>query len=280
MMAYPKMKEKKMKANNIWIRSILVLAVGALCLTLAASISAQVQSQTTTKTGMTTKEITIELGEVVAVEGNSLFVKMSDGSLRDFPNIPENTKITVDGQQLGLHDLKPGMKLQRTTVTSTTPQVVTTVETVTGKIWHVTPPLSVILTLENGENQTFKIPSGQQFTVKLSPGDTGRVTDAWGLRKGMIVTASKITETPVTVTSEHIQVTGTMPADEPVLVAKGSATTGGTTSTTTAEATTPATSSQLPKTGSNFPLLGIVGLLLMCAALGISVLRRTLWIQS
>ncbi len=266
-----------MKSHSTWIRSVLVLAVAALCLALAASSSAQVQSQTTTKTGMTTKEVTIELGEVVAVEGNSLFVKMSDGSLRDFPNIPENTKVTVDGQQLGVRDLKPGMKLQRTTVTSTTPQVVTTVETVTGKVWHVTPPLSVILTLENGENQTFKIPSGQTFTVKLSPGDNGRQTDAWGLRKGMIVTATRITETPLTLTSEHTQVTGTMPADAPVLIAKGSAT-GSTTTSTTAEATT--ASSQLPKTGSNFPLLGMVGLLLMCAALGISLLRRTIWIQS
>lgn len=271
-----------MKSTSIWIRSVLVLAVGVLCLVLATSISAQVQSQTSTTTGMTTKEVTIEVGEVVAVEGNSLFVKMSDGTLRDFPNVPENSKVTVDGQQLGLHDLKPGMKLQRTTVTSTTPQVVTTVETVTGKIWHVTPPLSVILTLENGENQTFKIPSGQKFTVKRSPGDNGMETDAWGLRKGMIVSATKITETPLTLTSEHTQVTGTMPADAPVLIVRGGAkaSTTAEATTSTAEATTATASNQLPKTGSNFPLLGIVGLGLMCASLGIWVLRRTLRLQS
>jgi signal transduction histidine kinase len=141
MMANPKMKEKKMKSSSIWIRKSFVLAVGALCLALAASISAQVQTQTSTTTGKTTHEVEVQNGEVVAVEGNSLFVKMSDGTLRDFPNVPESAKITVGGQQLGVHQLKPGMKLQRTTVTSTTPQVVTTVETVTGKVWHVTPPL-------------------------------------------------------------------------------------------------------------------------------------------
>lgn len=31
-------------------------------------------------------------------------------------------------------------------------------------MWHVTPPISVILTLENGENQAFNIPEGQKFT--------------------------------------------------------------------------------------------------------------------
>jgi LPXTG-motif cell wall-anchored protein len=272
------MKEKKMKSRSIWIRRSLVLAVGALCLALAASISAQVQTQTSTTTGKATKEVKIESGEVVAVEGNDLFVKMADGNLRHFPNVPESAKINVDGQQLGIHQLKPGMKLQRTTVTTTTPQVVTTVETVTGKVWHITPPLSVILTLENGENQSFKIPEGQKFMVD------GKETDAWGLRKGMKVTAMRITETPLTLTSQHTQVTGTMSADEPVLIAKGGAKGGaGTSTATTAEGTSTTgegTGSKLPKTGSNMPLLGIVGLLSMSAALGSRILRRTRRIQS
>ena len=57
--------------------------------------------------------------------------------------------------------------------------MVTTIQTVTGKVWHVTPPLIVILTLENNENQAFKIPDGQKFMVD------GTETDAWGLKKGM-----------------------------------------------------------------------------------------------
>jgi LPXTG-motif cell wall-anchored protein len=274
MMANSKIKEKKMKSDSIWIKESFVLAVGALCLALAASISAQVQTQTTTTTGNTTKEVTIENGEVVAVEGNSLFVKMSDGTLRDFPNVPASAKVTVDGQQLGVHELKPGMKLQRTTVVSTTPQVVTTVETVTGKVWHVTPPLSVILTLENGENQSFKIPDGQKFMVD------GKETDAWGLRKGMKVSAMRITETPLTLTSQHTQVTGTMSADEPVLIARGGAKGGaGTTTAEGTSATGEGTGGKLPKTGSNLPLVGILGLLLVSTSLGMSMLRRSLGLR-
>jgi len=201
-----------MKSNVIWKKRILVFAAGMLCLAFAASTSAQVQTQTTTASGVPTREVKIESGEVVTVAGNNLFVKMTDGTIRDFPNIPENAKVTVDGQQLGIHELKPGMKLVRATVTTSTPQVVTTVQTVTGKVCQVNPPLGVILALENGQNQEFKIPDGQKFMVD------GTETDAFGLKKGMVVTATKVVETPVTSVTTQKAVVGTMPQDVPILI--------------------------------------------------------------
>jgi len=202
-----------MKSNVIWGKRTLVLAAGMLCLAFTASTSAQVQSTTTKTVGVPAREVKIESGEVVTVAGNNLFVKMTDGTIRDFPNIPENAKVTVDGQQLGIHELKPGMKLVRATVTTSTPQVVTTVQTVTGKVWQVNPPLAVILTLENGQNQEFKIPDGQKFMVD------GTETDAFGLKKGMVVTATKVVETPVTTVTTGKAVVGTMPQDVPILIA-------------------------------------------------------------
>jgi hypothetical protein len=206
--------EATMKSNVIWGQRILVFAAAMLCLAFAASTSAQVQSTTTTTSGIPTKEVKIESGEVVAVKGNHLFVKMADGTLRDFPNVPESARVTVDGQQLGIHQLTPGMKLVRATVTTTTPQVVTTVQTVTGKVWQVNPPLAVILTLEDGTNQEFKIPDGQKFMVDSTE------TDAWGLKKGMVVTATKIVEEPETVVTKKKIVAGSMPWDVPVLIVK------------------------------------------------------------
>lgn len=203
-----------MKTRSSWTTMWLVLAVVTICLAFAVSTSAQMQSTTTTSSGVPTRDVTIESGVVVAVAGNNLFVKMADGTLRDFPNIPESARATVDGQQLGIHDLKPGMKLVRATVTATTPQVVTTVQSVTGKVWHVTPPLSVILTLANGQNQEFKIPDGQKFMVD------NQEVDAWGLKEGMTVTATKIVEEPVTTVTTQKAVAGTMPPDVPVLIVK------------------------------------------------------------
>lgn len=201
-----------MNSDSLWTRCNVMLAAAVLCVAFAVSTSAQVQTQTTTTSGTSVQQVKIESGEVVAVVGNDLFVKMADGTIRDFPNVPESARATVDGQQLGIHQLKPGMKLARATVTTTTPQVVTTVETVTGKVWHVTPPSSVVLTLENGKNEEFRIPDGQKFMVD------GRETDAWGLKEGMAVTATKIVETPVTNISKQTGVAGTMPSDLPVLI--------------------------------------------------------------
>ena len=200
-----------MKLSISWTKRTLLLATG-ICLVFAYSMSAQVQTQTATTKGTPTREVQIESGEVVAIIGDDLFVKMADGTLRDFPDVPANAKVTVDGKKLGINELKPGMKLQRTTVTTTTPQVVTTIESVTGKVLKVTPPLSVTLALENGESQMFKIPEGQKFTVN------GQEIDAWGLREGMKISATKIVETPVTNVSEQTRVTGTMPQTSPVLI--------------------------------------------------------------
>lgn len=194
--------------------------VAALCLAFAVSAGTQVQTTTTTKTGPSSAVIQVERGEVFAVEGNDLIVKMEDGSIRHFENISESARITVDGKELGIHDLKQGMLLQRTITTTTTPKVVTTIQTVKGKVWHVNPPLSVILTLEDGTNQSFKIPKDQKFNVD------GQMVDSFSLKKGMQVTATKIVEVPMSVTTQQKGVSGTMPiptptAEAPLLVAEG-----------------------------------------------------------
>src|SRR5262252_6069027 len=208
-----------MRFGNHWKNIGLILVVGIVCLAFSATMIAQVQTDTTTTAGKASKEVQVERGEVVLVQGNELVVKMANGSIRHFPNVPESARVTVDGKSLGIHDLKPGMKLHRTITTTSTPQTVKTVETVTGRVWHVQPPRSVTLTLEDGTNQTFRIPSGQRFNIN------GQMVDAFGLRKGMVVNATRITETPSTVVSEQRHTTGTMPppppappADVPILV--------------------------------------------------------------
>lgn len=228
-----------------------LLAVGGVfcCFLLSLSMSAQVKTETSTTSGRPTHEVTVERGEVVLVNGNDLVVKAEDGSIRHFPNVPESARVSVDGRELGIHDLKPGMKLERTIKVTTTPQVITTVKSVTGKVWHVSPPGSVILTLEDGTNQQFKIPKGQKFTVD------GQETDAWGLKKGMTISATKVVEEPVTVIEHEKTVTGSMPpppppppADVPILVAEAAP--------SPAPAAPPA---ELPKTASQLPLIGLLG---------------------
>ncbi len=253
------------------IKIEIAMAVGIICIVFAGPSFAQVQTQQSTTAGPASKDVTVERGEVVLVNGNDLVVKMADGTIRHISNVPESARVTVDGRQLGIHDLKPGMKLQRTITVTTTPQTVTTVQKVTGKVWYVNPPLSVILTLEDGTNQSFKIPKGQKFDVN------GEMVDAFGLKKGMVVTATKIVEVPETVVSQQRRVTGTMPpppqappADVPILVAVAKPMPAP---AAAAEASAPAT---LPKTASDLPLVGLLGLLLLFGSLSVRFIRINL----
>jgi hypothetical protein len=260
-----------MKSGNLTRISILLVA--GLSLTFVVSMRAQVQSATTTTHGPSTKSVDVERGEVIYVSGNEVMVKMENGEIRDFPNVSESARVTVDGQELGIHDIKVGMKLQKTITTTTTPKVITKVETVTGKVWHVSPPNTVILTLENGENQQFRIPKDQKFTVD------GQTVDAFGLKKGMNVSVTRVTEVPETVQTQQAVLTGKLPppppppADAPILVAVAApkpvpAAAAAAEAAPTAEAA-PAS---LPKTGSLLPLIGLAGVLMLAMGLSLRVL--------
>ncbi len=241
------------------------------CLLFAVGVSAQAKTDTANTSGQAAVQTQVERGEVVTVNGNDLVVKMEDGSLRHFANVPESAKVTVDGKELGIHDLQPGMKLERTITTTTTPKTITSTQTITGKVFQVMAPNSVTLTLEDGTNQQFKIPKGQKFTVE------GKETDAFGLRKGMEVSATKVVEVTQTVVDQQKQVTGTMPppppppaATQPILILIAQAPVPP----SPAKAEEP---EKLPKTATPIPLLGLLGLLSFVSGAGLWVrglLRR------
>ena len=259
-----------MNPRTGWMRVLLVLAVGAIILAFAVSMSAQVQTTTSTTSGAASKSTKVIKGEIVYINGRDVIVKLDDGTLRHFNNVPPSTKVMVDGKELGVSDLKVGMKVERSVTTVTTPQVVTTTKTVTGKVWHVTPPNFVILTMEDGKNRRFKIPPGQKFNVN------GQMTDAFGLQKGMDVSATQVVEQPVEVVTQQAKLTGQMPpppppppADQPILVA-----------VITEEAPAPAPAAPeaapaaLPKTGSELPLLFMLGFSSLTGAAGLRFFRK------
>jgi hypothetical protein len=252
-------------------RVLLVLAVGVVGLILNANVSAQVQTDTLTTTGQPSTEVKVDRGTVVLVDGNDLVVKAEDGHLVHFANVPESARATVDGQQLGIHDLKSGMTLERTVTTTTTPQMITTVKHVAGTVWSVNPPSSVILTLEDGTNQAFKIPDGQQFNID------GRITDAWGLSKGMKISATKVTEVPETAVEQEKAVTGSMPppdppADLPILVVVVLPVDAPAPDPVPVQ-TAAVAPDALPKTASQIPLIGMLGVLALLSGLALRAVR-------
>jgi RNase P/RNase MRP subunit p29 len=266
-----------MKLLRLTTKLNRMFLVGVVCLVFSAVMMAQVKTESTTTKGQPSVETTVERGEVVTVSGNDLVVKMEDGQIRHFPNVPDSTKITVDGQQLSVHDLKPGMKLERTITTTTTPQTVKTVQTVTGRVFQVMPPNTVILTLEDGKNQQFKIPKGQKFNIE------GQETDAFGLRKGMKISATRIVEAPENVVAQERKVTGHEPAPPaeqiqgpllivvPVAVPEPAA-------VAQAEPAQDEQAKQMPQTAGELPLFGLIGALALLSGLVLSwaIARRRL----
>jgi hypothetical protein len=66
-------------------------------------------------------------------------------------------------------------------------------------------PKSLIVTLENGENKQYAVPSGFMFDVE------GKKLSAMELRPGMKVSGTKIVEEPINVITQDVVVTGTAP---------------------------------------------------------------------
>jgi len=265
-----------MNVSRTILHSLMAVAAGTVLLASPAAMNAQVDTTTKVATnGPVVKQVSVQTGTVVLVSGNDLWVKDSAGQIRHFPNVPESARVTVGGQQLGIHDLKPGMTIQRTIITTTTPKVTTTVQTVTGTVWNVNPPTSVILTLDDNTNQRFTIPKGQTFNIN------GQTMDAFGLRKGMKISATKVVEVPETVVTQKRILAGTMPPppplppNQPILIAVLVPVRMPPPAPAPQVTESPAPAPKLPKTGSSLPLFGLLGLLLMGAGFGLRSVRQS-----
>jgi hypothetical protein len=251
-----------------------LLGGAALCVALSLPLGAQVQSTSTESQGSPTKSVTIQRGEIVAVNGNSVVLKMEDGTLEEFDNLPENLTFMVDGRPVNYVNAKVGMKLEKQTVKTTVPKVVTTVETVTGTVFHTQIPNIVILKLENGENQQFKVPEGQKFMVN------GQEKGFSALRKGMNVTVQRVTEVPLTFVTEEIKRTGSVPPppaapkpDLPIVIVQSQPEPTPAVEPAKTKAQPEALSATLPKTASDMPLIGLLGALLCATALALRAAR-------
>ncbi len=108
----------------------------------------------------------------------------------------------------------------------------------------------------------------------------GQMVSAFGLKKGMTVSATKIVEVPETVVTQKRLLAGQMPPppppppDQPVLIAV--LVPVPVPAAAPAPAPAPeAPAPSLPKTGSSLPLIGLLGLLLMGASFGLRSFRRS-----
>ncbi len=114
-----------------------LLASMVVILTAAVSLA---QQSTTTSTQTKTFQ-------VIAVDGNDLVVKLPEGT-REL-TVNDDFRFTVDGQQLSVHDLKPGMKGTAVVTTKTTITPVTVTEMKNGTVMQASGP-SIIVKTDQG----------------------------------------------------------------------------------------------------------------------------------
>ena len=83
--------------------------------------------------GKSSFETQVRNTEVVYVEGNDLVLKLENGRLEHMI-VPDTDKFHIDGRELNVSELTPGMKLTESIITTTTPRYVNTVRTIEGKV--------------------------------------------------------------------------------------------------------------------------------------------------
>ncbi len=154
----------------------------------------------------TTHQIDVNRGIVTYASGNDLIVKMEDGNIKRVVT-PADHKLTVDGKEVAVRDLKPGTRLTQTITTTTEEQMVTNVRTVDAKVIEAKPDAKPpSLTIVMGDTiKHIKVPEGTKFTIN------GKEMTLADLREGMQVKGTVVTAVPTTVVSRTRSVTGQAP---------------------------------------------------------------------
>jgi LPXTG-motif cell wall-anchored protein len=198
----------------------------------------------------------IKQGTVLHVDGNHLYVKMADGSVRD-AEVPSDFLFDVDGKKVPVSALKAGTKLTQTIATTSTPNVVKTTEIREGT---VVQRIGQTLIYRDKLGQIHKatgIPEG--FILYRN----GKPVPIEALAGGDRVTAHIVHKETSIITEEDMRVAGNAPKapKKPRAVAAP-------------RPAAPAPAPVLPKTGSDLPLVGFAGLMALALGLGIAVIRR------
>jgi hypothetical protein len=242
-------------------RSMIRIALAA-----AVSLTAVTAFAQTTSTTSETKTF-----EILAVDGNSLVVKLPEGT-REM-TVPSDFRFTVNGKQLSVLELKAGMKGTATVTTRTTVTPVTVTEVKNGTVMS-TGPASIIVRTDEGFKQFSQDDIDKRGVKIMRAGKPAVISD---FRNNDRLTATIITSKPPHVMTQQ-EVDATHATAKP---ARGSSGSGGTRPASGTAASSGSSASgatggarTLPKTASAWPSLGLASALLIAFGLALTVRRR------
>jgi LPXTG-motif cell wall-anchored protein len=207
--------------------------------------------------------------EIISVDGNKVVYK-SEAGVKEV-TLPADFKLDMDGKQVGVADLKPGMKGTAVITTTTTVQPVTVTEVRNAKVLAVAGN-AIIVRGQNGVRK-FTLDDVADKNIKIVR--EGQSVDLSGLRVGDNLTATIITRHPPKVmTDQEVRASVSAPPAEPAPapVAASAPAPAPEHRVAAVPAAAPA-KEHLPKTGSNTPMLGLLGGLSLAAGAALSLRR-------
>jgi LPXTG-motif cell wall-anchored protein len=249
-----------------------LLGIALLAGSVGVAMAQQPSSTTSTQMGKadtttTTRTVT---ATVVSVNGNKVVAKDASGKAKEY-TIPEGMKFQYEGKDIGVEDLKPGMKVTAKITTTTTTTPVTVTEIRKGQVLAVSGD-TVIVRSPDGVKQ-FSWAELQSRHVKIKNSSGQEISSFSELQPKERFTAVIVTDHPPKVVSEReakAYVQGEQaaaPAPAPAHAAAPAP------AAEPAPAAAPAKT--LPKTATQVPLVGLMGALSIVAGLGLTLRRRS-----
>lgn len=247
----------------------LVMLAFLCAMTLSTVAQDMTHPSTTTTVGSPTHEIQqthVQNAEVIHVSGHHLVVELENGRF-ELLNLPEDFKFQIDGKDLTVHELTSGTRLSQEIHTVTTPQEVTTLRTLNGRVWKVYPPHNLIVSLPEGGNREFTVPDDAVFHID------GEDKTVFDLREGMKFSATVLRVEPLNSVTMHTVVAGQAPP-RPAIAFEGPIMIEETREAPTMTAAVEEPPAQeLPKTASPVPSIGLLGVLALGLYAGVRILR-------
>ncbi len=266
-------------------RFSLILGVGLLAASAVIATAQDRKVTTTREMGKpeTTTSKRVVNATVVTVDGNRVVAKDASGKATEY-TIPEGFKFQFEGREIGVADLKPGMKVSATITTTTTMTPVYVTEIRTGRVVAVSGQ-NVIVRGPDG-NRVFSNQDAEKRRAKIMR--DGKEVSLIELRPGDNLTAVIVTDEPMKVVSERevqaivsaalqpapaaADAPAAVPADAPVTAP--AAKPADAAAATPAEAPAAAPAAESPETAKRFPIAGWLVLLLIAIVVVVWLLRR------
>ncbi len=237
-----------------------VWGVFSSLLLIAGFAAAQMQPETKT----TTRQVKFE---VVSVDGNNVVWKNEQGQTREF-KAPAGFMVNVDGKEVAVSDLQPGMKGVATVTTTTKLTPVTVTDIKNGKVMAVAGN-SVIVQMADGKMRQFTQKDVEKRHAKLYK--EGQEVSLSEFRVGDNLSAVIVTEgEPKVVTENDVKAMAHM-APKPAMAHAATPAAAPAAAPAPAAAAEPA---KLPKTGSSLPLVALIGALSLATGFGLTARRR------